>query len=51
MEKTIKENNTLDLIPNILISSDCVDDNNHPIFKKMQSFVMAEMEQIQQEAK
>lgn len=50
-EKTIKENNTLDLIPNILISSDCIDDNNHPIFKKMQSFVMAEMEQIKQEAK
>lgn len=50
-EKTIKGNDTLDLIPNISITPDCIDDSNHPIFKKMQSFTATEMAQILKEAK
>ncbi|MDD3787358.1 MAG: hypothetical protein PHO94_01525 [Petrimonas sp.] len=50
-EKTVRENNTFDLIPNILIAPSCIDDNNHPIFEKMQTFVSEEMEQIIKEAK
>ena len=50
-EKTVKEDNTFSLIPNTPIPIECVDENNHPDFKKMQSFVSNEMNQLLKEAK
>ncbi|HBX18930.1 MAG TPA: hypothetical protein DEF88_00595 [Porphyromonadaceae bacterium] len=50
-EKTVKENQTFNLVPNTLVPLDCIDENNHPIFEKMQSFVRMEMDQILKEAK
>lgn len=48
-EKTVKADLEEKLIPNTLISSDCIDENNHPIFKKMQMFATNEMEQVLKE--
>lgn len=50
-EKTVKSDQIYNLIPNTLISLDCIDENNHPIFKKMQQFATNEMKQILKEAK
>lgn len=50
-EKTVKEDEIYNLIPNTLITQDCIDENNHPIFDKMQSFVSNEMDQIMKETK
>lgn len=53
-DKTVKLDNGEDglhLIPRIELPSDCFDVYNHPIFKKMKTFVREEIEQIKLEAK
>lgn len=50
-EKTVKGDEIYNLIPNALITPDCIDENNHPIFEKMQSFVSNEMDQMMKETK
>lgn len=50
-EKTVKEDDTFTLIPNTPIPAECIDENNHPDFKKMQLFVSNEMNQLLNEAK
>lgn len=42
---------TINVIPNILIPQSCIDSDNYPIFKKMQDFVDKEMTQVKKEAK
>ncbi len=42
---------TINVVPNILIPSDCYDADNYPIFEKMQKLVDDEMKQIKFEAK
>jgi len=42
---------TINIVPNILISEDCIDKDNYPIFEKMKKLVDEEMKQIRKEAK
>lgn len=42
---------TINVVPNILIPTDCYDADNYPIFEKMQKLVDDEMNQIKLEAK
>ena len=42
---------TINVVPNIVIPPDCYDADNYPIFEKMQKLVDAEMKQIKLEAK
>lgn len=42
---------TINIIPSILISKDYIDQDNYPIFEKMQQLTNSEMEQIRKEAK
>ncbi|WP_321289386.1 hypothetical protein [uncultured Sunxiuqinia sp.] len=42
---------TINVIPNILIPQSCIDADNYPIFSKMQDFVDKEMIQVKKEAK
>lgn len=50
-EKTVDDDDIINLIPNTVIPTYCIDRNNHPIFDKMREFVSAEMEQIIKESK
>lgn len=42
---------TINIIPNIIIPQWCIDNDNYPIFKKIQELVDNEMAQIKKEAK
>jgi hypothetical protein len=42
---------TINLIPSIVVPNQCIDKDNYPIFKKMQELVDTEMLQIKKEAK
>jgi hypothetical protein len=42
---------TINVIPNIVIPPDCIDIDNYPIFEKMQKLVDREMDQIKIESK
>lgn len=42
---------TINIIPNIIIPNDCIDSNNYPIFENMKKFVDREIEQVKKEAK
>jgi hypothetical protein len=42
---------TFNVIPNIVIPSDCIDSNNYPIFEKLRTFVDAEIVQVKKESK
>ena len=53
-EKTVKldsSQNTINIIPNILIPISYVDEDGYPIFEKIQQFVDNEIEQIKAESK
>ena len=53
-EKTVildSSEETINVIPNIVIPKSCIDVDNYPIFIKMQDFVDGEMKQIKKEAK
>lgn len=53
-EKTVEldtSEQTINLIPNILVPESCIDSDNYPIFKEMQKFADAEMAQINRESK
>lgn len=53
-EKTVmldSSEETINLIPNIIIPASCIDNDNYPIFIKMQEFVDREMIQVKKEAK
>ena len=53
-EKTVVLDNsdeTINIIPSIRVSKDCVNSDNYPIFKKMQLLVDSEIIQIKKEAK
>jgi hypothetical protein len=53
-ERTVALDNseeTINVIPNIVIPSNCIDMDNYPIFDRLQEFVDAEMIQVKNEAK
>lgn len=53
-ERTVALDNseeTINIIPNIIIPSYCVDMNNYPIFNRLQEFVDDEIIQVRKEAK
>lgn len=53
-EKTTKldvSDDTINIIPNILLPSKCVDKNGYPIFSEMKKYVDEEIEQIKKESK
>jgi len=53
-EKTVKldsSQNTINIIPNILIPRSYVDEDGYPIFEKIQQFVDTEIDQIKTESK
>ena len=53
-EKTVmldSSEETINIIPNIIIPPSCIDKDNYPIFSKMQEFVDREMIQVRKEAK
>lgn len=42
---------TINIIPNVIVSKDCINADNSPNFKRMQTFIDNEIEQIKKEAK
>jgi hypothetical protein len=53
-EKTIlldSSEDSINLIPNIILPNSCINMDNQPIFRKMQEFIDKEMEQITKESK
>ncbi len=53
-EKTVlldSTDETINVIPNVIIPPTCIDIDNYPIFSKMQEFADMEMEQIKREVK
>lgn len=53
-EKTVvldSSEETINVVPNILIPQSCIDSDNYPIFNKMQAFVDNEIQQIIKESK